>query len=101
MSNAEQDAMPKQAKSLSKGKFKPSRAAVAKTVRAKGKRMKGKRSGRDPLDSFVDMAAHALDLKLENVVIGEFVCPQTETVSNKFEFPPGSPSLVDLACHRR
>jgi hypothetical protein len=65
MSNAEQDAMTKQAKSLSKGKFKPSRAAVTKTVRAKGKRVKGKRSGRDPLDRFVDAGAQALDLKLE------------------------------------
>src|SRR5262249_59521385 len=64
MSNAEQDAMTK-AKSLSKGKFKPSRAAVTKTVRAKGKRVKGKRSGRDPLDRFVDAGAQALDLKLE------------------------------------
>src|SRR5262249_52136409 len=52
-------------KSLRKGKFKPSRAAAAKTVRAKGKHVKGKRWGRDPLDSFVDAAAHALDLKLE------------------------------------
>ena len=65
MSNAEQDAMTKQAKSPSKGKFKPSRAAVTKTVRAKGKRVKGKRSGRDPLDRFVDAGAQALDLKLE------------------------------------
>jgi len=65
MSNAEQDVMTKQAKSLSKRKIKPSRAALAKTVRAKGKRVKGKRSGRDPLDSFVDAAAHALDLELE------------------------------------
>jgi len=67
MSNAEQDAMTKQAKLPSKGKFKPSRAAVAKTVRAKGKRVKGKRLGGDPLDSFVDAGAHALDLKLEPV----------------------------------
>ena len=62
---SEQDAMTKRAKSLRKGKFKPSRAAAAKTARAKGKRVKGKRWGRDPLDSFVDAAAHALDLKLE------------------------------------
>ena len=57
--------MTKQAKSLSKGKFKPPRASVATTSRAKGKRFKGKPSRRDPLDSFVDAAAHALDLKLE------------------------------------
>jgi hypothetical protein len=57
--------MTKQAKSLCKGKFKPLRAPVAKASRAKGRRMKGKPSGRDPLDSFVDAAAHALDLKLE------------------------------------
>ena len=57
--------MTKQAKSLSKGKFKPPRAPVAKASRAKGKRVKGKPSRRDPLDSFVDAAAHALDLKLE------------------------------------
>src|SRR5215813_1536233 len=62
---SEQGAITKQAKSLRKGKFKPSRAPVARMVRAKGKRVKGKRWGRDPLDSFVDAAAHALDLKLE------------------------------------
>ena len=55
--------MTKQAKSLRKGKFKPPRAPVAKASRAKGKRVKPPR--RDPLDSFVDAAAHALDLKLE------------------------------------
>ena len=55
--------MTKQAKSLRKGKFKPSRAPVAKASRTKGRRVKPFR--RDPLDSFVDAAAHALDLKLE------------------------------------
>jgi hypothetical protein len=57
--------MTKQAKSLSKGKFKRARAAAARTPRAKDKRVKGKPSGRDSLDSFVEAAAHALDLKLE------------------------------------
>src|SRR5262249_5631933 len=57
--------MTNQAKSLRKGKFKPSRAPVAKASRAKGRRGKGKPPRRDPLDSFVDAAAHALDLKLE------------------------------------
>jgi 1-carboxybiuret hydrolase subunit AtzG-like protein len=57
--------MTKQAKSLRKGKFKPSRAPVAKASLAKGRRVKGKPPRRDPLDSFVDAAAHALDLKLE------------------------------------
>src|SRR5215813_2828086 len=39
---SEQGAMTKQAKSLRKGKFKPSRAPVAKASRAKGSRVKGK-----------------------------------------------------------
>jgi hypothetical protein len=62
---SEQDAMTKQAKSLRKGKFKRLRAPVAKASRAKDRRVKGKPPRRDPLDSFVDAAAHALDLKLE------------------------------------
>src|SRR5262245_29731768 len=62
---SEQGAMTKQAKSLSKGKFKPSRAPVAKASRAKGKRVKGKPSRRDPLDSLVDAVAHALDFQIE------------------------------------
>src|SRR5262249_60805700 len=57
--------MTNQAKSLRKGKFKPSRAPVAKASRAKGRRVKGKPPRRDPLDSLVDAAGHALDLKLE------------------------------------
>src|SRR5262249_60636791 len=57
---SEQGAMTKQAKSLRKGKFKPSRAPVVKASRAKGRRVKGKPPRRDPPDSFVDAAAHAL-----------------------------------------
>jgi hypothetical protein len=57
--------MTKQAKSLSKGKLKPPRAAGTRTSRPKGKRAKGKPSGGTPLDDLVDAAAHALHLKIE------------------------------------
>jgi hypothetical protein len=62
--------MTTRAKSASKRKFKMSRVRVTKTARATGKRVKwkrvrGKRAARDPLDDFVDAAAHALDLKLD------------------------------------
>jgi hypothetical protein len=54
----------KRAKSLTKGKAKASRAR--KPTRAKSRRAKASRrtAARD-FDSFVDAAAHALDLKLE------------------------------------
>ena len=57
----------KRAKSLTKGKAKTSRARAAKPTRGTSMRAKTSRKtgGRDALDTFVDAAAHALDLKLE------------------------------------
>jgi Protein of unknown function (DUF4089) len=57
----------KRAKSLTKGKAKTSRARAPKPPRATSMRAKTSRKtgARDALDSFVDAAAHALDLKLE------------------------------------
>jgi len=57
----------KRAKSLTKGKVKPSRARTPKPTRATSRRAKTSRktAGRDALDSFVDAAAGALDLKLD------------------------------------
>ena len=57
----------KRAKSLAKGKAKTSRARAPNPTRATSVRAKTSRktAKRDPLDSFVDAAAHALDLKIE------------------------------------
>lgn len=62
----------KRAKSLTKGKAKTLRARAPKPTRAKSMQAKSMRAktrrktaNRDALDSFVDAAAHALDLKLE------------------------------------
>jgi Protein of unknown function (DUF4089) len=57
--------MTKQAKRRHKGKAKTSRARATtrpESIRAKAGR---KTASRDPLDDFVDSAAHALDLKIE------------------------------------
>jgi 1-carboxybiuret hydrolase subunit AtzG-like len=56
--------MTKRAKSLSKSKSKTSRKPTTKAARVKSKTAR-KPPARDPLDAFVDAAAHALALSVE------------------------------------
>jgi hypothetical protein len=54
----------RRAKSLTKGRSKTSRPRVTKTARAK-RTIKSNAARRDPLDGFVEAAAHALALPVE------------------------------------
>jgi 1-carboxybiuret hydrolase subunit AtzG-like len=56
--------MTKRAKSLGKSKSKTSRKPTTKAARVKSKTAR-KPPARDPLDAFVDAAAHALALSVE------------------------------------
>jgi Protein of unknown function (DUF4089) len=60
-----QESMTKRPKSLRKSKSKKSRAPAATSARGKGKRPRTKQASRDPLDDFVETAARALNLKVQ------------------------------------